>query len=429
MKLNAQVNLSSLTKRVWTQGQFFKIFCAIMFGGICLFSLSLLIFGFDRWIYLFHIFIDANDYFMDFFNPIYWSQFKNIYGLWDYSNYLAFPYLIFMLFSYIIPIDVLATHPVIIRSSVYGIISLSVFLIFSLVPLVILIFKNKIGALKEKSIFSILIIFSSPLIYSVERGNIIFIALFCMMFFIFYYDSKKLYLKNLSILFLAIAIAIKIYPAAVGILLLKDKRFKDICVLGIYVFCLLFLPFFHYNGVADIKLFINNTSRLSKYCLELGFGYSLNISNTLRMLVYMLTEKEFISLNIIFHYISYLVLLVGIFTSYFTVRKWKTIAIVCLLMILVPSISWTYVLLLMIAPLILFLNDKDNKNFKDLIYLILFCLMFMLNIPTEVPIFMPDGYPVLMDNFCARLSCLVMFAMLCYDGIKDYIRFKKNYEQ
>ena len=50
--------------------------------------------------------------------------------------------------------------------------------------------------------------------------------------------------------------------------------------------------------------------------------------------------------------------------------------------------------------------------------------MFMLNVPAFAPIYQPDAvYPVLMDNFCARLSCLMMFGMLCYDGIKDF-KFK-----
>ncbi len=136
------------------------------------------------------------------------------------------------------------------------------------------------------------------------------------------------------------------------------------------------------------------------------------------MIVYSITSHEFIFLNTLFSYVPYLCLLIGAVISYFMDKKWKTVAISCLLMVLVPGISGAYTLLFMIPPLILFLNDKDNKSFKDLIYLILFCLIFMLNIPTKAPIFMPLGFPVLMDNFCARLACVVMFTMLCWDGVK-----------
>ena len=100
MKLNEQVDFSFITKKTWTQEQFFKIFCGIMLCGICIFVLSLLILGFNRWVYLFHILINPYDSFMDFFNPVYWAQFKDVYIIWDGSNYLPFSYLIFRFFSF-----------------------------------------------------------------------------------------------------------------------------------------------------------------------------------------------------------------------------------------------------------------------------------------------------------------------------------------
>ena len=419
--LNKQIDWSWVSKKTWTQKQFFKLFCYIMFGGICLFLFSLLVLGFERWVYLFHLLIDPNDSFMDFFNPIYWVQFKEVYSVWDHSNYLPFSYLIFILFSYVIPHNILSAGSVAVRSTIYGSIALYLFLCCSLIPLVLIILKNKVGPVKEKIIFLFLVFFSAPFIFSVQRGNIIFIALFFMMFFVFYYDSKKRYLRELSLLFLACAAVIKIYPAAVGILLLRDKRYKDIFVVCVYVFCLGFLPFFYYNGIGDIKLFFDKVLSVSQKYDEVGYGYIVNIYVTLKMIVYAITNREFVFLNTIFHYIPYLSLLIGFLGAYFVNKKWKAVSIACLLMILVPSISFTYVLLFMIPPLILFLNDVEEKNFKDLIYLFLFCLIFMLNIPALAPIFQPRAVNIiLMDNFCARLACLVMFCMLCYDGIADF---------
>ena len=269
-------------------------------------------------------------------------------------------------------------------------------------------------------------ILSTPFIGSLERGNIIFIALFFMVFFAFYYDSDKWYLRHLSLLFLAASVAIKIYPAAMGMLLLREERYKDILLLGAYVLCLVIFPFFLYNGISDMNLFFNNSLALSQKIQTFGYGYSENITTTIKMLYYAITRHESVLLNTLVQYIAYLALLLGVVAAYFTNKKWKAVAITCLLMVLIPSISWTYTLLFMIPSLIMFLNDNEEKSFRDLIYLILFCLMFILNIPTETPIFFPKGYPVLLDNFCARLACPVMFIMLLVDGFKDLIHSKKS---
>ena len=423
MELNKQIDFSAIAQKKWTQSQFFKIFCCIMLGGICLFLLSLVLLGVERWRYLFFIFQAPDDSFMDFFNPLYWVQFKDIYS-WRYADYPALSYLIFGLFSHIVPANVLKESAVFIRGNVYGIAALSAFLGTFLISFFAVIFKNKSGTVKEKLLFCLLILFSAPFLFSVERGNIMFVSLFFTTFFIFYYDSPKRYLRELSLVFLACAAAMKIYPAAIGILLLKDKRYKDILRLGIYTVCLFVLPFFFYNGIADMKRFLHNISGNSGWYSKLSYGYSANIYTTLKMIVCAVTQQEYLTLNIIFRGISYLALFVGGTAAYFISKKWKTVAVACLLMVLVPPISAAYILLFLIPPLVLFLNDKEERGFKDLIYLILFAIIFMLNIPAEVPMYMPRltyvGLPVLADNFCERFACLIMFIMLCRDGIKDF---------
>ena len=429
MELNKQVDFSAIIQKKWTQNQFFKIFCGIMILGILLFLVSLKFFELDRWKCLFYILAEPGDSFMDFFNVMYHAQFKDLYAQWDFSNYLPFSYLSIMLFSFPIPAEVLQTSAETVRGNIYGIIALCTFFAVSLIPFMVMIFKNKGGNIKEKLLFCFFILFSAPFLFSIERGNIIFIALVFTTFFIFYYDSPKRYLRELALIFLACAVAIKIYPAALGILLLRDKRYKDILRLGLYVLCLVLLPFFCYNGLGDIKFFVKSIKEVSRTYVTFGYGYTLNVYVTLKVIVYAITGQEFAFLNSIFHYASYLVLLCGIGVSYFIRKRWKTIAVAVLIMILVPSISWTYSLLFMVAPLVLFFNDKDEKTFKDLIYLILFCLMFMLNIPMDAPIFLPRGYAVLMDNFCARFACLIMFIMLCCDGIKDFKMRKTQNER
>ncbi len=423
MKLNEQVDLSFITKKTWTQDRFFKIFCGIMFGGICLFLLSLIVFGFERWRYLFFILVDPWDSFMDFFNPISWAGAASLKTAYYNFFNLYPPIIIFVTCIIGSGFSEVFSHNM--RGGQFlnyhiAIICLLIFLFISVTSLYSMLWVKKTGNKQTKFLFCFFITFSAPFLYWLERGNYIIFAVIFSLLFVMYYDSSKKYIRYLALLSLAFAINIKIYPAVLGLLLLKDKKFKEVLFLGIYTALLFFVPLIWLGGIDGMLLLFRNLKLNSQNAANGGYGYLLSLSPTLKMFVYAICRQEYPVLNKIFFVLSVLILPIGAFSAYFIKSRWKTLAILCLLMIMIPQISYTYVLLFMIIPLLYFLNETEY-NFNDLIYLFLFSLIFMLNIPAETPIFSPRGYPVLMDNFCARLACLMMFVMLCTDGIKDFI--------
>ena len=56
-------------------------------------------------------------------------------------------------------------------------------------------------------------------------------------------------------------------------------------------------------------------------------------------------------------------------------EEWKAVTLLSLLMILIPGFSWTYTLLFMVVPLVLFLNNKSKAK-SSWVYLVLFVLLF-----------------------------------------------------
>lgn len=425
MKLNDQIDFSVITKKKWTQKQFFLIFCGVMIFGIILFLVSLLILGIERWRFLFFLLIDPEDSFMDFFNPLAWSvplsiAYQNIYSIYPPIIVLGAG-LLGSLFPPEIS-SVLRAFPL--RASCLGTGLLISFLALTCFGFFSLLGKLKTGSYKIKFLFCTLIFFSSPFLHWIERGNYIIIAIIGSLFFVMYYDNPKAWLRQLALIMLALAINTKIYPIFLGLLLFKDKQYKDILYLGLYSLLLLLAPLFWLGGINGFLLFLSNLPTNSGTAYSLGYGYSLSLFLTLKMIVYAFTNQEFTILDAVFSFISFAILPIGAVAAYFAKSKWKTLAILCLLMILVPSISYTYILIFMAIPLAYFLNEEEEHTFRDLIYLILFCLIFMLNIPALVPIFTPGGYPVLFDNFCAKLSCLTMFIMLIRDS---YIAIKEKF--
>ncbi len=424
MNLNKQIDFSFITKKTWAPDQFFKIFCYIMFCGICLFLLSLTVFGFERWLYLFFILVDPWDSFMDFYNPISWAGAATLKTAYYNILNLYPPIVVFVTCVLGSGFSEVFSHNM--RGGQFlnyhiAIICLLIFLFTSVTSLFSMLWVKKTGNKKTKFLFCFFILFSAPFLHWLERGNYVIFAVIFSLLFVMYYDSSKKYIRHLALLSLALAINIKIYPAVLGLLLLKDKKFKEVFYLGLYTSLWFFVPLIWLGGIDSIFLLSRNLKLNSQNAANGGYGYLLSLSSTLKMLVYAVFRQEYPILNKIFFVLSVFILPVGAFSAYFIKSKWKTLAILCLLMVLIPQISYTYLLLFMIIPLLYFLNEKEKYGFCDLIYLVLFCLIFMLNIPAQAPIFTPGGYPVLMDNFCARLSCLVIFIMLCLDGMKDFI--------
>ena len=430
MKLNEQIDFSSITKKTWTREQFFKIFCGIMLGGICFYILTLFISGFQHWNgFLFSDLEAPEDHFMDFFNPIsYSASFDAAYTYW-HVIYPPLPTAVCTFLATFFPPELLNNFRAFgLRSTTLGISMLITFFLLSFIGLFILLYRMKEGTKKVKIIFCILILFSFPFIFWFERANNIIFAVIASLFFVAFYNSQKNTLKHFALFALALSINIKVYPAVFGMLLLREKRFKDILYLGLYTVILFFMPFLFVGHINSLSSYFYSLTRHTNWSNNLccGFGTSLpNVMETCFTAITALRPSQ--TLFKIFSNISLFIGFFGVFASYYIKDFWKVCALLSLLIILIPQSSGDYCLLFMLIPLISFLN-KTESNFRDLIYLVLFAIVFMLNIPARAPILSnphPHANPISINNLLAKLSCTIMFIMLCYDGAKYFLKVKR----
>lgn len=431
MNLNKEIDFSAITQKTWTRKQVFKMFCGIMIAGICLYFFTLLIFGFKYWGgFLFGLGF-SDDYFMDFFNPIsYAASFDLSYTYWQ-QIYPPLPAVVCTFLAQFFPPELLNHLRAFgLRASGLGISMLIIFFLLSFAGILSLLYRLKEGTNKVKIIFCVLILFSYPLWFWFERANNISFALIGSLFFLAFYNSPKKFLKHLALFSLAVAINIKLYPAVFGMLLLREKRFKDILYLGLYTFALFFMPFLFVGQISDLKVFVVNLPHHTSWITTLCCGYAVSLTNVLETVFTAITTLQPTRFMLeMFFIISMTAGVLGAVVSYFIKGFWKTCALLSLLIVLIPQAGGDYGLLFMLIPLVLFLNGKEY-NFRDLIYLFLFTFIFMLNIPAIAPIYTkPNGEFITINNLFAKLSCTVMFIMLCYDGIKDFLNAKrKEYE-
>jgi hypothetical protein len=365
---------------------------------------------------------NRKDYFMDFFNPL--SEL--IYGPYAHGSiYPPLPQLLYKIVLRFIPHDIVENGAFAIRSSQAGQIAFIFYLLITLVVFFALLMEIKKGSRMEKYFFIFITLFSAPFLFQFERANIIFVALLFSMIFVFFKNSKNRVVREFALISLAISAGIKIYPALFGLLLIREKRFGETARASIYCIVAFILPVFGIGGMNQLFVLIGNYFHTSIEILKWGVGYSVNVQNTVRIIFAFFGDygNRPISIG---NFISWIILYLGILSVLFLRSKWRSVALLSLLMILVPSISYEYVLIYMLIPLILFLDSQEKLTKINCLYLICFILIFVPfnfgNINALNSKFGLDARPLSYGVFIQNVAILIMALSLTIQGFIDKLR-------
>ena len=240
------------------------VFYGLMGIMLGLFVISLIATG-GKSIYQF-LFYDRKDIFMDFINDCFSGD--------PYGKKCIYPpltYVIYTIFSKFLPMDMAKKHGMFaVRDSAQG---LTVYMIYTLIIVVImlaLIWKFLKGDRKKKLQFSVVTLMSMPVLYSFDRGNIVWFCMAFLMVYIFTYDNKNKILREIGLISLAIATSIKIYPVVFGLMLLFDKRWAEAKRCIIYGVLIFFVPFLCFGGFSEFTVLLSNLTNASNFLGSIG---------------------------------------------------------------------------------------------------------------------------------------------------------------
>lgn len=368
------------------------------------------------------LFINEADYFMDFFNSLFHSISPDPYAV-D-AVYPPLNYVILHFISRFIPEDLLALREFAVRDSQIGMFIFTIHMLLSTGGVLYVIYRNKAGREFERVLFTFLCFMSSGFIYAVVRANMIVLSLLFLLLFIFGKDSKKPVIRELSLVCLAISAAVKIYPALFGLILVKEKRFKECLRTVVYGIACFFLPFFLTGGLSSgVRQLAMNLQELSDFVSSLGFGYSVSFNNTF-CLVGALAGIEPEQAVTLARVGSTVIIAVALLSVFFLRDQWKICTLITLLIVAYPTVSYQYTLIFILVPLMLFVDKKSATKKSDLFYLALFLGIL-------IPLFLPDNllftqldsyYPVTVAIFVESL-CLVLFTLaLILEGFVNAMR-------
>lgn len=372
-----------------------------------------------------NLLFNKDDVFMDFFNSVVDCS-GDAYG----ESGVIYPPLVVLFYKFcsmFFNIDSMKASEV--RETSLGMIIFVCFTIVSYILFAKLIYKYKNGSFTNKSLFAFFTLFSFPMIYLIERGNIIVLVLPLLLYFVNEYDSDVKYKRHLAYICLAISVAIKIYPVFFGLLLLKKKKnFKNILLCIFYGAVFFFVPFIFVGGFSQLGVLIHNILYTSSMFGSKGFGFKVSISNTFSLFGHVFNHvRLFETAGTMFLIIT---VLAGLFLILFNKwnEDWKIYAVISLIIILVPGFSYIYSVAYMIIPLLFFLNKKEIK-WIDYIYSLLFIAQFIFLVAKTDELFPSFNSAELNCNIATvveSIALLAMLVLLYFDGIITFFRLSRH---
>ena len=338
------------------------------------------------------LFSDTSDTFMDHYNSVVYNGVDDPYEILVVYPPLAS--LLYKLCNMIIPSDdyqTMVSDPSILaqeRAIKVGqsfVFQFILYAVFSIIIFVSAVSMLKKGSSAEKLFFILVTVLSSPFLYMADRGNNVLLPVAFSIFFLVFFDHKSKVMRELSLISLAVAIGLKIYPAAFLVLFITNRKYKELLRELGYVFVTLILPFFiFYNGFSSMRLMLRNLMGFdAKRTTEDNIAGQLDFKRMFFFLYGGLRRYTGVTISdgMREFYASlcrYGMSAVCGLGALFSKKQWKQTLLLSCVIYGFPGSASTYILLFLVIPTALFLDTEKEPSFKNYLYL---SLMILAQIP------------------------------------------------
>lgn len=265
-----------------------------------------------------------------------------------------------------------------------------------------------------KRLLALSIVCSVPLLFgAAERGNLtLYVAAMTLLAYR-WKDDESPVKRELALLLIAAAAGLKFYPAFLGLMYLREKRWKEAGRLIVYGALFVFVPFAFFGGVDGLLSLLKNLSQLTA-----STPYSHRIQFFQGLVTFVLPQKAGKLLSPFF----LLALFVLFFGSRNRVRRATYLAA---MLALFPPNSYRYMLLFFLLPLFAWIEDEDSSK-GEYVTAVLFSFIF------SVPVFfgiltgfrLNFGYYTL--TYVEAFVYFAAWALLGYQVIRGLMQWRKE---
>ena len=239
-----------------------------------------------------------------------------------------------------------------------------VFLMMNLVLVILLIwiilqyFRRYDG--KYILALPIIILFSYPCMFtSLQRGNSALAVALLLAIVWLWLDDKSAVKREVALILIAVATGFKIYPAILGIVLIKRKDWKAVLRLIIYGAILFFGPFVFYGGVEGIKTFFETMFSITQWTGVDHYGTVRGMSIYLLREHTALTAAQAESAG----YVLETLFLVASLSFFFLAkRKWEEVILLSAILVSYVGSNAHYTFAYYIPALLMFLRENESNG-------------------------------------------------------------------
>ena len=327
--------------------------------------------------------IENNSRFMDYSIHLGFASAPLGTNVYEFSDMACFPPLAFLMYGFLARLGgYAADDPQYIRDSYDNVIegnNIVVFLVYNLICVLLLayacsLYFKKRGMLNQ-IILPAIFILSYPIAFSaMERGNSVFLVAPLIAIALAWRNDTSKVKRELAMILIAVCAGLKLYPALLGLLYLKEKRWKETIRLIIYGAVLFFVPFVFFGGFEAIKSFFRVL--FSVY----GDIHLFNIKGlTLSLVKDIFGTKADLFATIV----QQLYLVSSLIAFICAKNKRSAVLIICCLMALYVSSGWMYTCIYMIPAILVFFQEIDGqpirfrvRNIPDMMAFVMFLAVF-----------------------------------------------------
>ncbi len=327
---------------------------------ICAFCSAVLWLAGDHLFIRGFIWSEGEDAFMDFFNPLFYVVNNNYKTEGYYTNSGNYPPVargILWVLGQLFPYKYTLTSPYDLRTNSVGLLLwVSLFAVCTF--LLWKIYRKELPG--NRSVLSGLLLMTVPMINAFERGNIVILSFTLSVVFMAFYDHDKKGFRLMAYICLALAAAIKIYPAVLGIMVIRRKRIREIIALAAIGIVIAAGPFFLIGGIQTIQDYLSNLMLSSQGAVSRFYPHYINFSNVMHGICDRI-QISYQDLMGTFHIA--LMVLVGLLLliSIVSRERYKACLALTSIMILYPGFSCTYMMLFNIIPIVALFREKEQN--------------------------------------------------------------------
>ena len=261
----------------------------------------------------------------------------------------------------------------------------------------------------RRDLLMLCIVFSYGVLCGLERGNILLLCWPLMVFFVLYRNSQNPILRELACLALAVAAGLKLYPAFLGILLLKDKNYIAAIRTVIYgIVCFIFPLFFFNEGLYGLTLWIRVLFAFSENNVNpwVGNGFPNIIQSVGRLIDHFTGTRLAFGNYAIWGFMMAALLLI---CAMFMDCEWKCVTSIVLAILMFQS-QYDYVFCLFLIPLLLFFAQEKNLRRDNVLP---YALLVLFTIP--LPLFRADTpKPLFTVRNSLYHAAMIVLAVWCF---------------